>query len=71
MKHFLRLDEQRTARFYHPVPNSRLAVIYAIPLVNTGKAYGIGWLNEKGLVLTGVGVLYLAFGLMLPREHVP
>lgn len=42
-----------------------LAVIYVVPLVNSGKAVGLGWVHWKGFVLVGVGALYLVFGLIL------
>ena len=44
-----------------------LAMIHVIANANTGRANGIGWLNEKGFVLMGVGILYLAVGLILTR----
>jgi hypothetical protein len=47
-----------------------LAPISFILSINTHKAVGLGvWLNEKGIVLMGVGVLYLVFGFILTRER--
>jgi hypothetical protein len=36
--------------------------------INTHKTVEVAvWLNEKGIVLMGVGVLYLVFGFILTR----
>jgi hypothetical protein len=38
--------------------------------INTHKTVEVAvWLNEKGIVLMGVGVLYLVFGFILTRVH--
>ncbi len=44
-----------------------LLVVYFIANINTHKATGIGWLHMRGIVLMGVGVLYLVLGFILTR----
>jgi hypothetical protein len=42
-----------------------LYVAYAFIGTKRGMATGIGWIHLKGVVLIGVGILYLVFGLLL------
>jgi hypothetical protein len=45
-----------------------LAPISFILSINTHKTVEVAvWLNEKGIGLMGVGVLYLVFGFILTR----
>jgi hypothetical protein len=45
-----------------------LSVISFILSINTHKTVEVAvWLNEKGIVLMGVGVLYLVLGFILTR----
>lgn len=42
-----------------------LTVMYAVVGMVQHKAYGVGWLQYKGVILMLVGVLYIIVGLGL------
>ncbi|MGA6981401.1 MAG: hypothetical protein WCC95_23085 [Candidatus Sulfotelmatobacter sp.] len=44
-----------------------MILLYVFYMITEKRATGIGWLNWKGYVLMGVGVLYLVFGAILTR----
>jgi len=46
-----------------------LVALYLFYFLTGRKATGIGWVHWKGLILMGVGVLYIITGFVLTRYH--